>query len=49
MCLSFRETVSVRATSMMITRAHQNTGGALSYTAQLENWYATGNFEQVEL
>ena len=29
-----------------VTRALQNTGGALSHIARWENWYATGNFGQ---
>ena len=31
------------------TRALQNTGGALSYIARWENWYAAGNFGQERL
>ena len=34
---------------LRISRALQNTDGALSYVARWENWYATGNFEQERL
>ena len=32
-----------------LTRAFQNTGGALSCIARLKNWYVTGNFGQKRL
>ena len=35
--------------SCRVTRALSNTGGALSYMARWENWYAAGNFGQVRL
>ena len=32
--------------SFVWSRALKNTGGALSYIARWENWYAPGNFGQ---
>ena len=40
---------SKNSTDFGRTRALQNTGGALSYIARWENWYATGNFGQERL
>ena len=39
----------VETKTLGLVRALQNTGGALSYIARRENWYATGNFGQERL